>query len=303
MGPADNHSAFVLLRALILSAVAALAWLILGAATAQADTGTIGSQPAPQPASVTGAIRPSSAALLAPAASITPENLPESTHLSAVLPDLQSVATDTLPGVAEISAPASAGTGQLIRSVNAVVVLPQTIVVPQVQLPSVLTVADPILGAVVSVPAAVADLAAPSAVGTLTAAEPQAPGQSPPSAMTPPTPDTQLARPVPAMHELAGLNGLQVQIQGRAAVPALGSAESAAGGRPLATPLAPPTAPPLGPTGLSAVAGTGASPSAQDFALPSGWSTVPPLSGLARNCADNLRVPQGPAYDPGSSPD
>ena len=300
MGPADNHNVFVLLRALILSAVAALAWLILGAATAQADTGTIRSQPAPPPASITEALRPASAPVLAPAASTTPANLPESTHHSSLLPDLQSVATDALPGVSETSAPASAGTGQLVLSVNAVVALAQTVVLAQVQLPSVLSVGGPILDAAVSVPAPVADLAAPPAVGTLTAAQPQAPGQSPPSAMSPPTPDTRLGRPTPATHELVGLNGLQVQIQGRAsAVLALGPADSAADGQP----LAPPPAPPLGPTGLSAISTARATPSALDFVISSRCGSVPLLSVWGQNCADNLRVPQGPAYDPGSSPD
>lgn len=301
MDPEDNHRIIVLLRALILSALAALGWLILGAATAQADTGLNDGLLALVSSPAIGTVQPAPAPALHGVAIVDPQRNSAHTPITRALPTLPVSTTPALQAASVTSVSAAVGGAEAVLPAQASVDLEKVPVISPIQLLSVLTVRDPIVGPTLPVPGAINGLLPYPALSPLPSTQPETSAEPAAKATAPSAPALQAANIVLPPHSQAGgLNSLAVQASGRVPVPMI---LSAAPGHAAGQPLYPPLAPPLESSALSAAPGTGAAPSPQEFAESADCGIVPPPSGMGQICEEYGRLPQGPAFDPGSSPD
>lgn len=291
MAPEPHHRTAVFLRALITSALVALAWLVIDAASAHADAGS-----APLPS-------------LASSVLITPQRATQALAPTDRLPLTGPAgATPTLPvaGVPAVVVPSPAVVGTTELAVNdvvdavaaeAAVTLPQVPELPALRLPV------PPPSAVLEDPSVVPDLPLPL---VLPASDSPADATILPSPRAGTAPSVELLRTSTTPPSRAGtpvdraasplLDSRSAEVStwtgGGSSTPGNGS------GHPLHVPLTPPEV-----SGLAAGSCSGDGTSSQTAAEPAyvGHSRDPQDAG--QSSRDNWNLPENQAFPPGSSPD
>lgn len=296
MNPETNHRKVSIVRALILPAVAALGWLVLGAASAQADTGVNpSSPPAASTVITTAQAWPAvAAAALPPVVQLPPAGL------AGVAPTMPSLGAAAGAGIgptatAAGSAVAAAENFTVTALSRTSVVVPQVPELPTLP-PSSAVLPDP--GPVadeVPVTVQLSDAVPVVSVGSLPAVQGAPATALPASASSLPTMPETREQTIMVRPSRTDVSGSPFPVSGWTAGPGLSGNGS---GQPGPHPQTPALL-----SGLSAAPGTGSGGAPQPAAEPACHGLTHGSAGSGPILRDGWDLPENPAFPPGSSPD